>query len=80
MLYEMARACLFKMNPETAHSLIMGNIDWVVALGVTKLVTGPEVNDPVEVMGLKKWVRSHLPLSQATLSLVCGASFPPKAL
>lgn len=53
MLYEMARACLFKMNPETAHSLIMGNIDWAVALGVTKLVTGPEVDDPVEVMGLK---------------------------
>ncbi len=52
MLYEIARACLFKMDPETAHGLIMGNIDWAVALGLTKLVTGPDVSHPVKVMGL----------------------------
>ena len=32
MLYEMARAVLFKMDPEDAHALIMNNIDWAVAL------------------------------------------------
>lgn len=52
MLYEMARACLFRMQPETAHAVIMNNLDWAVALGLTKLVTGPEVKDPVRIMGL----------------------------
>ena len=53
MLYELARACLFKTNPETAHALIMNNIDMAVNLGLTKLVTGPKINDPVTVMGLQ---------------------------
>ena len=52
MLYEMARAVLFKMDPEDAHALIMNNIDWAVALGLTKLVSGPVISDPVKVMGL----------------------------
>lgn len=52
MLYEMARAVLFKMDPENAHALIMNNIDWAVALGLTRLVTGPVVSAPVKVMGL----------------------------
>ncbi len=52
MLYETARACLFRLQPETAHAVIMDNLDWAVALGFTKLVTGAEVRDPVKVMGL----------------------------
>ena len=52
MLYEAARACLFRMQPETAHAVIMDNLDWAVGLGLTKLVTGKKVCDPVKVMGL----------------------------
>lgn len=52
MLYEIARACLFRMQPETAHSLIMNNIDWAVSTGLTKLVSGPTVTHPVKIMGL----------------------------
>ena len=39
MLYSIARKILFSMDPETAHSVIMSNLDWAVNLGLTKLVT-----------------------------------------
>jgi len=41
------------MDPETAHHVIMANLDWAVNLGVTKLVTRDPVEDPIEVMGLR---------------------------
>lgn len=53
MLYSIARKILFSMNPETAHSVIMSNLDWAVNLGLTKLVTRDPVEDPIEVMGLR---------------------------
>ena len=53
MLYSIARKILFTMEPETAHSVIMANLDWAVNLGVTKLVTRDPVEDPIEVMGLR---------------------------
>ena len=53
MLYSIARKILFSMDPETAHSVIMANLDWAVNLGVTKLVTRDPVEDPIEVMGLR---------------------------
>ncbi len=53
MLYSIARRCLFAMDPETAHHVIMANLDWAVNLGVTKLVTRDPVEDPIEVMGLR---------------------------
>jgi dihydroorotate dehydrogenase len=52
MLYEIARSVLFKMQPETAHNVIMSNIDWASACGLTRLVSGAVVSDPVKVMGL----------------------------
>ena len=53
MLYSIARRCLFAMDPETAHHVIMANLDWAVNLGVSKLVTRDPVEDPIEVMGLR---------------------------
>lgn len=53
MLYQLAKRVLFCMDPETAHSVIMSNLDWAVNLGVTKLVTRDPKEDPIEVMGLR---------------------------
>lgn len=53
MLYSTARKILFSMDPETAHSVIMSNLDWAVNLGLTKLVSRDPVEDPIEVMGLR---------------------------
>ncbi len=53
MLYSLARRFMFSLNPETAHHLIMANLNWAVNFGVTKLVTRDPVEDPIEVMGLR---------------------------
>lgn len=53
MLYDLARAVLFRMTPETAHAVIMHNIDWAVAFGLTKLVARVPKDSPVTVMGLR---------------------------
>lgn len=53
MLYDLARAVLFRMTPETAHAVIMNNIDWAVAFGLTKLVSRVPKDSPVTVMGLR---------------------------
>ena len=53
MLYNIARRILFSMNPETAHHVIMANLDWAVQLGLTNLVTHMPDDDPIEVMGLR---------------------------
>ena len=52
-LYSIARRFLFSLDPETAHRVIMANLDWAVNLGLTKLVTREPVEDPIEVMGLR---------------------------
>ncbi len=53
MLYRLARSILFQMDPETAHGLIMSNIDWATETGVTRLVAGVPKPDPVTVMGIR---------------------------
>ncbi len=53
MLYDIARSFLFKCQPETAHQLIMSNIDWAVAFGLTKLVARVPSDAPTTVMGLR---------------------------
>ena len=32
MLYSLIRSFLFRLDPETAHALIMNNIDWAAAV------------------------------------------------
>lgn len=53
MLYNIARRVLFSMNPEMAHGVIMTNLDWIVHLGLHKLVTHMPDDDPVTVMGVR---------------------------
>ncbi len=53
MLYDIARAALFRLSPENAHAVIMGNIDWAVPMGLIKLVARTPQEDPVTVMGLR---------------------------
>lgn len=52
-LYNIARRVLFSMNPETAHAVTMANLDWVVHMGLHKLVTHMPDEDPVTVMGVR---------------------------
>lgn len=53
MLYHTARRILFAMKPETAHAVTMGALDWIVHLGLHKLVTHFPNENPIEVMGLR---------------------------
>ena len=52
-LYSTARRVLFAMNPETAHAVTMANLDWIVHLGLHKLITHMPDDDPVTVMGVR---------------------------
>ncbi len=52
-IYNLARRVLFAMNPETAHGLTMSNLDWMVHMGLHKLVTHMPDDDPVTVMGVR---------------------------
>lgn len=52
-MYTLARRALFALDPETAHNLTLGNIDWAASLGLTKLVSRAVADDPVHVMGLR---------------------------
>lgn len=53
MLYNTARRVLFAMNPEMAHSVTMANLDWIVHMGLHKLVSYVPDDDPVTVMGVR---------------------------
>lgn len=53
MLYSIAKKFLFQFSPETAHHLVMANLDWITALGLHNLVTHTPDEDPVTVMGLR---------------------------
>lgn len=52
-LYALARPALFALDPERAHELTLAGIDHAAACGALRLVAGPVVDDPVEVMGLR---------------------------
>jgi len=52
-IYSFVRPLLFGLDPETAHELTLGSVDLAAATGALRLVAGPPVEDPVEVMGLK---------------------------
>ena len=53
MLYKLAKSVLFQMQPETAHNVIMKNLDWITLMGLHNLVTHMPDEDPVDVMGIR---------------------------
>jgi len=53
-MYALARPILFRLDPETAHSVSLGALDVAHRCGLTGLLRGGvRVDDPVEVMGLR---------------------------
>ncbi|MCD8338755.1 MAG: quinone-dependent dihydroorotate dehydrogenase [Burkholderiales bacterium] len=52
-LYSIAKAVLFRLPPETAHSLVLPNLNWMAHFGLTRLLATPPQEDPIEVMGLR---------------------------
>lgn len=52
-MYNLARALLFKMDPESAHHLTLTGLSLVERLGLIRLLAARPVDNPIEVMGLK---------------------------
>lgn len=52
MLYSLLRTVLFSLEPETAHTLGMSGMELAKSLGFSRLLAGPFVSDPRQVMGL----------------------------
>ena len=51
--YSLARAALFKLDPETAHALTMRGLNALAASGLSSLLAGRIKPDPRTVMGLE---------------------------
>jgi dihydroorotate dehydrogenase len=52
MLYRVARPLLFRLDPETAHSLALRSLALLQSLGMMALLAGRIASKPVRVMGL----------------------------
>ncbi len=52
-LYKLAKSVLFLMPPESAHALVLPNLNWMAHFGLTRLFAEPPKEDPIEVMGLR---------------------------
>jgi dihydroorotate dehydrogenase len=52
-LYGLARPLLFRLDPERAHELAMRELDRAARCGLLSLMSGPPIDDPVEIMGLR---------------------------
>ena len=51
-MYGLAKAVLFRMDPEKAHDLTLGGLGFARATGMLRMTCGAPVSDPVTVMGL----------------------------
>ncbi|MEC8901406.1 MAG: quinone-dependent dihydroorotate dehydrogenase [Pseudomonadota bacterium] len=52
-MYPIARSLLFRLDPETTHSMALNALDALHKVGGIKRVYGEPVSDPVELMGLR---------------------------
>ncbi|SEF70761.1 quinone-dependent dihydroorotate dehydrogenase [Marinobacterium lutimaris] len=53
MLYDLARALMFKLDAEKAHDLALGSLSMSSSLGLDRMFRSPESSTPVEVMGIR---------------------------
>ncbi|WP_432695789.1 quinone-dependent dihydroorotate dehydrogenase [Marinobacterium sp. YM272] len=53
MLYDLARALMFKLDPEKAHEMALGSLSLCSSLGLDRMLKAPEHSTPVEVMGIR---------------------------
>ncbi len=51
-MYSLARPLLFSLDPERAHKLALGALDLAAHLGMARVLAGPAVHAPRQVMGL----------------------------
>ncbi|GAA3900913.1 quinone-dependent dihydroorotate dehydrogenase [Halomonas cibimaris] len=52
-MYHLARPLLFRLAPETAHSVALTSLDWLHRIGGVAQAAGTRVDDPVELLGLR---------------------------
>ncbi|MDO4410237.1 MAG: quinone-dependent dihydroorotate dehydrogenase [Akkermansia sp.] len=52
-LYSLAKSCLFKFNPETAHNMTLFGLRMAEKLRVLPMMMGDVPSDPVEILGMK---------------------------
>lgn len=52
-MYHLARPLLFRLAPETAHSVALTSLDWLHRIGGVARAAGTRVDDPVELLGLR---------------------------
>ena len=53
MLYDLARALMFRLNAETSHELALGSMNLAASLGVTRLMGAQPPSLPTKVMGIR---------------------------
>lgn len=53
MLYPLARALMFKMDPERSHDLALNGLNLSASLGLSSLLSSPQPMLPVNVMGIR---------------------------
>lgn len=53
MLYDLARALMFKLDAEKAHDLALGSLSLCSSLGLDRMLRSPDHSTPVEVMGIR---------------------------
>ena len=53
MFYRLARAILFNLDAEKSHHLTLNSLRTAHALGLSGLIAGPQVDDPVELWGIR---------------------------
>jgi len=53
MLYQLARSLMFRLNPELSHDVALGTMNLAATLGAHKALGAEQLEQPVEVMGIK---------------------------
>jgi len=53
MLYDLTRALMFRLDPETSHQLALGGINLAASLGVPRLLGAEQISLPTRVMGIR---------------------------
>ncbi|TCK09592.1 quinone-dependent dihydroorotate dehydrogenase [Marinobacterium mangrovicola] len=53
MLYDLARALMFKLDAEKAHDLALGSLSLCSSLGLDRMLRSADHSNPVEVMGIR---------------------------
>jgi dihydroorotate dehydrogenase len=53
MLYDLARALMFRLDAETSHELALGSMNIAASLGLPRLLGATQLSLPVKVMGIR---------------------------